>query len=95
MRWWIATLALFAAAPAAAGPESWLEANKHAILSEYVELLAIPNVASNNADIRRNAEHISAMMARRGLAPRLLESADGKAPPLIYGSGACRGPSGR
>jgi acetylornithine deacetylase/succinyl-diaminopimelate desuccinylase-like protein len=85
MRWWIATLALFAAAPAAAGPESWLEANKHAILSEYVELLAIPNVASNNADIRRNAEHISAMMARRGLVPRLLESADGKAPPLIYG----------
>ncbi len=85
MRWWIATLALFAAAPAAASAESWLGANKQALLREYVELLAIPNVASNNADIRRNAEHISAMMARRGLSPRLLESEDLKAPPLIYG----------
>jgi acetylornithine deacetylase/succinyl-diaminopimelate desuccinylase-like protein len=78
-------LALASAAPAAATPQSWVEANQHAILREYVDLLAIPNVASNNADIRRNAEHISAMMERRGLSPRLLESEDGKAPPLIYG----------
>ncbi len=78
-------LALAWAAPAAASPQSWVEANQHAILREYVDLLAIPNVASNNADIRRNAEHISAMMARRGLSPRLLESEDGKVPPLIYG----------
>ena len=53
--------------------------------SEYLPLLAIPNVASNRADIRRNADHIVAMMRRRGLAPRLLESADGTVPPLVYG----------
>ena len=50
-----------------------------------MELLAIPNVASNRADIRRNADHIMAMMRRRNLNPRLLESEDGRAPPLIYG----------
>ena len=76
---------MLAAAPAAASPQSWVEANRHALLREYVELLAIPNVASSLPDIRRNAEHISAMMARRGLSPRLLEGADGKVPPLIYG----------
>jgi acetylornithine deacetylase/succinyl-diaminopimelate desuccinylase-like protein len=85
MRRWILALALFAAAPAAASPQGWVEANKHSILREYLDLLAIPNVASDIADIRRNAEHISAMMARRGLSPRLLESEDGKVPPLIYG----------
>ena len=78
-------LALAWAAPAAASPQSWVAANQHAILREYVDLLAIPNVASNLPDIRRNAEHIAAMMARRGLSPKLLESEDGKAPPLIYG----------
>lgn len=78
-------LVLLAAAPAVAAPRDWAEANRPALLREYVELLAIPNIASNRADIRRNATHIVAMMQRRGLSPRLLESEDGQAPPLIYG----------
>lgn len=82
---WILALAVMLSAPAAASPREWVEAHREAILSEYLPLLAIPNVASNHADIRRNAEHIVAMMERRGLAPRLLESADGEAAPLIYG----------
>src|SRR3712207_4720511 len=85
MRWWTTLMALACAAPAAASPQSWVEANRHSILREYVDLLALPNVASNLSAIRRNAEQISAMMARRGLSPRLLESEDGKAPPLVYG----------
>ncbi|HZW48144.1 MAG TPA: hypothetical protein VFF61_11520, partial [Microvirga sp.] len=80
-----ATIALLLSAPTEASPATWVEANRHAVLSEYVDLLAIPNVATDLADIRRNAEHISAMMAKRGLAPRLLESEDGKVPPLIFG----------
>ncbi|HYD13580.1 MAG TPA: M20/M25/M40 family metallo-hydrolase [Allosphingosinicella sp.] len=71
------------ASSASAAPRDWVAANREAILGEYLPLLAIPNVASNRADIRRNAEHIMAMMRRRGLAPRLLE--EGDAPPLIYG----------
>nr|MDQ4088545.1 M20/M25/M40 family metallo-hydrolase [Pseudomonadota bacterium] len=82
---WIVLWLLMIAAPAAAAPRDWVEANREEILREYLPLLAIPNVASNRADIRRNAEHIMAMMQRRGLSPRLLESEDGEAPPLIYG----------
>ncbi|MGZ8312925.1 MAG: M20/M25/M40 family metallo-hydrolase [Allosphingosinicella sp.] len=78
-------LVLGAAAPAAAAPRDWVAANRQALLDEFMELLAIPNVAANRDDIRRNADHIVGMMARRGLAPRLLESEDGRAPPLIYG----------
>ncbi len=79
------TVAAMIAAPALAAPQAWLEANKGAVLREYVDLLRIPNVASDLGDIRRNAEHISAMMEQRGLAPRLLETENGKVPPLIFG----------
>ena len=76
--------ALFAAAPAHAA-DPWVESNKADILAEYSELLAIPNVATNVADIRRNADHIMAMMARRGLSPKLLEGDSAAVPPAIYG----------
>lgn len=82
---WFALLFLVIAMPAAAAPRDWVDANRAPILREYLELLAIPNVASNRADIRRNADHIVVMMQRRDLSPRLLESEDGQAPPLIYG----------
>lgn len=61
------------------------EASEHKILAEFMQLLAIPNVASDSAGIRRNAEFITAMMAKRGLSPRLLTGSDKSAPPLIYG----------
>ncbi|MBW3654975.1 MAG: peptidase M20, partial [Gemmatimonadetes bacterium] len=81
-------LALALAWPAAAQRPSvreWSRANEHAILREYVDFLAIPNVASDRENIRRNAAHIVAMMERRGLRPRLLEAADSTAPPSVYG----------
>ncbi|MDQ8757299.1 M20/M25/M40 family metallo-hydrolase [Sphingosinicella sp. LHD-64] len=84
MRWFVLLL-LFLATGAAAAPREWVDGHRQQILDEYLPLLAIPNVAANRADIRRNADHIVAMMARRDLAPRLLESEDGTAPPLIYG----------
>jgi acetylornithine deacetylase/succinyl-diaminopimelate desuccinylase-like protein len=85
MRWIAAALLGLAAPATAAGQDAGVERSRAAILEEYRELLAIPNVATDLRDIRRNAEHIRGMMARRGLSPRLLESEDGKAPPLIYG----------
>lgn len=84
MRWFV-MLFLALATPVTAAPRDWVNANRTAILEEYLALLAIPNVATNRADIRRNADHIVTMMQRRGLSPRLLESEDGQAPPLIYG----------
>jgi acetylornithine deacetylase/succinyl-diaminopimelate desuccinylase-like protein len=81
----ITMILMLAAAPATASPRSWIAANERAVLQEYVDLLAIPNVASDTPNIRRNADHIVTMMRRRGLSPRLLEGDDPKVPPLIYG----------
>jgi acetylornithine deacetylase/succinyl-diaminopimelate desuccinylase-like protein len=67
------------------GPRRYREANEHRILSEFTQLLAIPNVAADSAGIRRNAEFITSMMERRGLSPRLLRARDKLAPPLLYG----------
>lgn len=63
----------------------WTRTHQHALLDEYETFLRLPNVATDNAAIRRNADALVAMMQRRGLSPRLLESADGKAPPAVYG----------
>jgi acetylornithine deacetylase/succinyl-diaminopimelate desuccinylase-like protein len=60
--------------------------HESAILEQYVELLKLPNVAKDRADIRRNAEAIVAMMQGLSLSPRLLgSSAAPDAPPLVYG----------
>jgi acetylornithine deacetylase/succinyl-diaminopimelate desuccinylase-like protein len=61
-------------------------AHEGAILDEFIELLKIPNLASDSTNIRRNADAIAAMMQRLGLEPRLLEpQATPGAPPLVYG----------
>jgi hypothetical protein len=60
-------------------------AHERQILSEFTQLLAIPNVASDRQNIRRNAEFILGMMQRRGLNPRLLETATKESPPAVYG----------
>jgi acetylornithine deacetylase/succinyl-diaminopimelate desuccinylase-like protein len=73
------------AAPAQAAPGPSVNQDKSAILAEFTDLLAIPNVATNVADIRRNADHIMSMMASRALAPRLLEGDNANVPPAIYG----------
>ncbi|HYP53407.1 MAG TPA: M20/M25/M40 family metallo-hydrolase, partial [Pyrinomonadaceae bacterium] len=60
-------------------------ADRHAILSEFVEFLSLPNLASDREGIRRNAAHIVRMMQRRGLSPRLLEAKNAAVPPAVYG----------
>lgn len=52
-------------------------------LAELAEFLAIPNISSDAANIRRNAEHLAGLMRRRGFEVRLVE-AEG-APPVVYG----------
>jgi acetylornithine deacetylase/succinyl-diaminopimelate desuccinylase-like protein len=59
-------------------------AREHLILNEYFRLLSIPNVASDTANIRRNAEFIAEMMKERGLQPRLLEATTPNIPPAVY-----------
>ncbi|MCP5051830.1 MAG: M20/M25/M40 family metallo-hydrolase, partial [bacterium] len=58
------------------------ESNQHKIIDEFLELLSIPNVSSDKANIRKNAVHIVKMLKKRGVASRVMES-DGN--PLVYG----------
>src|SRR5437016_8249666 len=60
-------------------------AHEHLILTEFTRLLAIPNVASDHENIRRNAQLILEMMQRRGLNPQLLEAKSKDTPPAVYG----------
>ena len=57
--------------------------HEHEIVGELVRFLALPNVARDSAAIWRNADTLVAMMARRGLAPRLLVLEG--APPAVFG----------
>ena len=86
MKFTIALAALLLAAPAEAA------ADRAALLKDYAELLAIPNVATSIPDIRTNADHIMTMMAARGLKPRLLEGDAADIPPAIYGEWLVPGP---
>ncbi len=49
------------------------EANEAKILREFSTLLAMPNVASSRADIRRNADHLTSMLRQRGATAQILE----------------------
>ena len=61
---------------------AWVASNQKTVVSELMALLAIPNVAADRPNIRRNAEHLRAMLQRRGFAAELLETAGN---PLVYG----------
>lgn len=64
----------------------FVTSHRHAILDEFIQLLKIPNIASDRADIRHNAEAIMVMLQRRGLQPQLLtSSSDPTIPPIVFG----------
>lgn len=56
--------------------------NAGAIVAELRDLLAIPNVAADAPNIRRNAEALLNMLERRGVNTRLIET---NGPPVVYG----------
>jgi len=89
-----AAVALLAALSAAAGPPSaaagppsaarrYRQAHERAIVDEFTALLALPNVARDLADMRRNAAHLVLMLEKRGVRTRLLDGRGG--PPVVYG----------
>lgn len=59
------------------------EAREPQILDEYRTLLAIPNVARDRENIRRNADLLVSMLQKRGATTQVLE-VEG-APPSVYG----------
>ncbi len=64
---------------------AWRTAHEREVIDEYRELLAIPNIAVDRANIRRNADYIVAMMKRRGIEARLLTVASPTANPVVFG----------
>ena len=63
---------------------AYVSGHDSAIVRELSGFLALPNLASDSANIRRNADHLVRMMAQRGVAAQLLESGSG-GPPVVYG----------
>ena len=57
-------------------------AHEHQIISEFTGLLSIPNVSSDLENIRKNAEFIRGMMAKRGIDARIIET---KGNPVVFG----------
>ncbi len=77
-----APVALAAQSPHQSAVRAYTAAHEGAIVAELRELLAIPNVAADSANIRRNADALVRMLERRGVKARLLETGG---PPLVYG----------
>ena len=62
---------------------AWRTAHEQQILQEFTDLLRIPNVASDQANIRRNADALVAMLRKRHVEARLLQA--GESNPVVYG----------
>jgi acetylornithine deacetylase/succinyl-diaminopimelate desuccinylase-like protein len=61
--------------------EQYVAARQQAIVRELVDLLSIPNVAADRANVRRNADLLRQMFAKRGFTAEILET-DGN--PLVF-----------
>jgi len=55
---------------------------ERAALDELVSLVSLPNVATNQADIRRNAEYLKQAFERRGFSMRIVETSHS---PVVLG----------
>jgi acetylornithine deacetylase/succinyl-diaminopimelate desuccinylase-like protein len=62
---------------------TWRTAHEAPVVRELAEFVALPNLASDADGIRRNALHARALLERRGVTARLLESPG--SPPAVYG----------
>ncbi len=77
------TCAILAAQTPKEAAEQWRAAHEQQILQEFTALLAIPNVASDKPNIQRNADVLTALLAKRHVDAKQL-TAPG-ANPVVYG----------
>jgi acetylornithine deacetylase/succinyl-diaminopimelate desuccinylase-like protein len=78
------TVPLAAAPPSnlRAAVDGWVQANQKPLVSSLVELLAIPNVAADRENIRRNAAWLRSRLTKSGFAAEILETSGN---PLVFG----------
>jgi len=76
---------IFAADPATVTKTTgdWRRQHEREIVQEFTDLLAIPNLASDAPNIRRNADFIRQTLEKRGLTVQLLNLDN--APPIVIG----------
>ena len=81
-----AALALVTSLPVGAQSPvaTWTTQHQREIVDEFSTLLAIPNVARNDADMRRNAELLKAMFEKRGFTVELQQVTSGA--PVVLAS---------
>jgi acetylornithine deacetylase/succinyl-diaminopimelate desuccinylase-like protein len=89
MRYAFLLSVLLAAPVAAAAPptlraavDGWVQTHQKALVSSLVELLAIPNVAADRENIRRNATWLRDRLAKSGFSAEILETSGN---PLVFG----------
>jgi acetylornithine deacetylase/succinyl-diaminopimelate desuccinylase-like protein len=63
---------------------AWREAHERAIVTQFVALLSLPNVATNVADVDQNAHYIEDQLKVRGFQTRLLRAAP-HTPASVFG----------
>src|SRR5262249_5755415 len=69
-------------------------AHDDSIVRGLSNFLAIPNLASDGPNIRRNAEYLVRLLGGHGVQARLLESPSG-APPAVYGELVASSPAAK
>ena len=79
---------------ARAAARTYREHNEGAIVREFATLLAVPNLASDSANIHRNAALLLGMLERRGFRNTRALAVPG-APPVVYGELPANRPAAR
>ena len=86
----VACLSMLLSAAAVAVPpanlratiDAWVQTHQKALVSSLAELLAIPNVAADRENIRRNAVWLRDYLGKRGFSAEILETTGN---PLVFG----------
>jgi len=77
-------LALLAAAPVLSAQTSavdaWRATRERAIVDELMQFVALPNIATSDADMRRNAVHVAGLFRARGFT---VTSTEGPGAPVV------------
>jgi acetylornithine deacetylase/succinyl-diaminopimelate desuccinylase-like protein len=84
----VASWSVCAAAQTSNPIAAYVNAHQQAIVRELVELLSIPNVAADRANIERNAELLRAMFLKRGFHVEMLAT---EGNPLVFAERAVPG----
>ena len=69
----------------------WRAKNERVILAELIQLVSLPNIASNKSDIVKNADLLTAMFEKRGFAVRRIATPGS---PVLVAERAAQKPAG-